>query len=177
MLRKKREYTQLNMLDRDYLFEELIPQKSWARSFREIFASSLPKDFFQGMYHSSLGRPAHDPVTLTAALALQDYLHLSDRELERRVRYDLEFKYALGLTAVHKGFDHSVFDAHRSRLREHGKDKEFFSVILKRMQTEGHLESNETVFVDATHIESPIAIVSSIALTRRAILDVIRALH
>ena len=177
MLRKKRESTQLNMFDRDYLFEELIPKKNWARSFRKLFSSLLPEGFFADMYHETLGRPANDPVTLTAALALQEYLHLSDRELERRVRYDLEFKYALGLSAVHKGFDHSIFDAHRSRLRQHGKDQELFSLVLKRLVDEGVLIPNETMFVDATHIEPSITLPSAIALTRRAITDVIRALH
>lgn len=176
MLRKGREFSQLNMFDRDIVFEEMVPANHWARAFRSFFSTLLPKDFFDGMYHETLGRPANDPAVLTAALALQEYLHLSDRELERRVRYDLEFKFALGLSCFHKGFDHSVFDAHRSRLRQHGKDKEVFSLVLKHMVNSGLVKTTETMFVDATHIEPKLTIVSPMALTRRAIAKVVRTL-
>jgi len=176
MIRKGREFAQLNMFNGDMVFEEMIPANHWARAFRSFFANLLPKDFFDGMYHERLGRPANDPVILTAALALQEYLHLSDRELERRVRYNLEIKFALGLPAFHKGFDHSIFDAHRNRLRKHGKDKKIFALVLKHMVDSGLVKTTETMFVDATHIEPAIAIVSPVALTRRAISNVVRAL-
>lgn len=68
------------------------------------------------MYCPNRGRPAKSPALLTMVTILQRRENLSDREAEDRVRYDLRWKYALGLEVNDEGFDHSLLGKFRDRL-------------------------------------------------------------
>lgn len=67
--------------------------------------------------YSSVGRPGIPPETLLKALLLQClYTIRSERELCRRLKTDLLFRWFLDLLPSDEVFDHSVFTHNRDRL-------------------------------------------------------------
>jgi transposase len=72
------------------------------------FAALFPK----------LGQPAEAPAHLALSTILQFAEGLSDAQAADAVRGRIDWKYALGLSLIDPGFDHTVLSEFRSRLVE-----------------------------------------------------------
>jgi transposase len=94
----------LAMRIRDEL-DELFPDTAFAQAF--------------GMR----GRPGLSPGQLALVTVLQFAENLTDRAAVHRVRFGMDFKYALGLELDNPGFDASVLSEFRARLVEHGLEE------------------------------------------------------
>ena len=104
--------------------------------------------------YSDRGRPGVPPETLLKALLLQClYTIRSERELCRRLKTDLLFRWFLDLQPFDEVFDHSVFSHNRDRLAEHGITQEFFDHVVKQA-IEAGLTSDEHFTVDGSLIQS-----------------------
>lgn len=104
--------------------------------------------------YSDTGRPGIPPETLLKALLLQClYTIRSERELCRRLRTDLLFRWFLDLQPSDDVFDHSVFTHNRDRLAEHGITQQFFDQVVKQAMEAG-LASDEHFTVDGSLIQS-----------------------
>jgi transposase len=104
--------------------------------------------------YSDVGRPGIPPETLLKALLLQClYTIRSERELCRRLRTDLLFRWFLDLQPSDEVFDHSVFTHNRDRLAEHGITQKFFDSVVKQAIDAG-LTSDEHFTVDGSLIQS-----------------------
>jgi transposase len=104
--------------------------------------------------YSDRGRPGIPPETLLKALLLQClYTIRSERELCRRLRTDLLFRWFLDLQPSDEVFDHSVFTHNRERLSEHGITRTFFDQVVKQAIDAG-LTSDEHFTVDGSLIQS-----------------------
>ena len=114
---------QRSFYDADYICAQLIPQDSFYRKFREIVASLIKDKQFESMYCKDNGRPAISPSLLAMATILQFHKNLSDRDMEQACMYDIQIKYALGLSLEERPFDHSSLGDFRKRLLENGKEK------------------------------------------------------
>lgn len=163
--------------DADYICEELIPQDSFFRKFRETVWPLIKDDHFKEMYCNENGRPPIPPSLLAMATILQFYKNLSDREMERACMYDIEIKYALGLKLNERPFDHSSLGDFRKRLLENGKEKEIFDRILSHLVKSGLIEKNEIQRIDATHIIADIAIPTMVTLVKKGIYEALKPLQ
>lgn len=104
--------------------------------------------------YSERGRPGIPPETLLKALLLQClYTIRSERELCRRLKTDLLFRWFLDLQPSDDVFDHSVFTHNRERLSEHGITQKFFDQVVKQAIQAG-LTSDEHFTVDGSLIQS-----------------------
>ena len=104
--------------------------------------------------YSDRGRPGIPPETLLKALLLQClYTVRSERELCRRLKTDLLFRWFLDLQPSDDVFDHSVFTHNRDRLGEHGITQKFFDQVVKQAIDAG-LTSDEHFTVDGSLIQS-----------------------
>lgn len=104
--------------------------------------------------YSDVGRPGTPPETLLKALLLQClYTIRSERELCRRLKTDLLFRWFLDLQPSDEVFDHSVFTHNRDRLAEHGITQKFFDSVVRRA-IEAGLTSDEHFTVDGSLIQS-----------------------
>lgn len=104
--------------------------------------------------YSDVGRPGVPPETLLKALLLQClYTIRSERELCRRLKTDLLFRWFLDLQPSDDVFDHSVFTHNRERLAEHGITRTFFDRVVKQAIDAG-LTSDEHFTVDGSLIQS-----------------------
>lgn len=107
-----------------------------------------------GAAYSGVGRPGVPPETLLKALLLQClYTIRSERELCRRLKTDLLFRWFLDLQPSDEVFDHSVFTHNRDRLAEHGLTRVFFEQVVRQAIDAG-LTSDEHFTVDGSLIQS-----------------------
>ena len=104
--------------------------------------------------YSDTGRPGVPPETLLKALLLQClYTVRSERELCRRIKTDLLFRWFLDLDPSDDVFDHSVFSHNRERLAQHAITRKFFDGVVRQAIGAG-LTSDEHFTVDGTLIQS-----------------------
>lgn len=118
--------------------------------------------------YSDRGRPGIPPETLLKALLLQClYTIRSERELCRRLKTDLLFRWFLDLQPSDDVFDHSVFTHNRERLSEHGITQKFFDHVVKQAVDAG-LTSDEHFTVDGSLIQSHASLKSLKKIEREA---------
>lgn len=167
---------QRSFYDADSVCEQLIPEDSIYRKFREIVAPLVDDSMFESMYCVDNGRPPISPSLLAIVCILQFYRNLSDREMERACMYDIEVKYALGLRLDERPFDHSSLGDFRKRLLENGKEKEIFDRILLELVERKLIRKDEIQRVDATHVIADIAVPTMVTLVKKGIRDVLKPL-
>ncbi len=172
----KPDERQGSFYDPEYICEQLIPQDSFYRKFREVVWPLVKDEDFDSMYCKNNGRPPISPSLLAMATILQFQKNLSDREMERACMYDIEIKYALGLRLDERPFDHSSLGDFRKRLLENGKEREVFDRILDYLVKAGLIEKNEIQRIDATHVFADIKILTPIAHVKKGIFEVLKPL-
>jgi transposase len=162
--------------DADFICEQLIPQDSFYRKFREVVAPLISDRDFEGIYCADNGRPAISPALLAMATILQFYKTLSDREMERACMYDIEVKFALGLRLDERPFDHSSLGDFRKRLLDNGREKEIFDRILDHLVENGLIKKNEIQRIDATHVIADIAVPTMVQLVKKSVFEILKPL-
>jgi len=165
---------QTGFFDADALCERLIPQDSFYRKFREIVWPIIDDDQFEDMYCRANGRPPISPSLLAMATIFQFYRDLSDREMERAAMYDIEIKYALGLSIDERPFDHSSLGDFRKLLLENGKEKETFDRILEHPVKAELIKRDEIQRIDATHVIADVAIPTMVTLVKKGIYEILK---
>ncbi len=168
--------SQGSFYDADFICEQLIPQDSFYRKFREIVWPLIKDEDFESMYCKDNGRPPILPSLLAIATILQFHKNLSDREMEAACMYDIQIKFALGLRLDERPFDHSSLGDFRKRLLEKGKEKAIFDRILSHLVQAKLIEKNEIQRIDATHIIADIAIPTMVQLVKKGIFEILKPL-
>ncbi len=149
--------------------EDLIEPEHPLRPIKRMVDTALAgmSRTFKAAY-SDVGRPGVPPETLLKALLLQClYTIRSERELCRRLRTDLLFRWFLDLQPSDEVFDHSVFSHNRDRLGEHGITQKFFDSVVKQA-IEAGLTSDEHFTVDGSLIQSHASLKSLRKIEREA---------
>jgi transposase len=167
---------QAGFFDADALCERLIPRDSFYRKFRENVRPLIHDEDFETMYCRDNGRPAISPALLAMATILQFYRDLSDREMERAAMFDIEIKYALGLSIDERPFDHSSLHDFRMRLLKNGKEKDAFDRILAHLVASRLIKKNEIQRIDATHVIADVAIPTMVTLVKKGIYEILKPL-
>ncbi len=172
----KKNINQKTFLDSDYYCEDLIPENSFFRRFRNLISPLITDEMFQDIYCGSNGRPPISPSLLAKAMLLQYHMNLSDRELERACQFDLEVKFALGLRIDERAFDHSSLGDFRTRLLKSGKEKEIFDQIVSKLIENKLIAKHEIQRIDATHVIADIAIPNMVGMVKKATFEVLKKL-
>jgi transposase len=135
--------------------DELVPQDHPIRRIKpvveEVLGSLSPT--FDAMYAEN-GRISVPPEhLLKASLLMALYSIRSERQFCERLRYDLLFKWFLGLNVEDVGFDHSTFSKNRYRLLRHRVAAQFFAAVVEQARLRRYL-SNQHFTVDGTLLEA-----------------------
>jgi transposase len=110
----------------------------------------MAKDF-DGMY-AKTGRPSVPPERLLRAVLLQVFYTVrSERLLMEQMKYNLLFRWFVGLEMDEPVWNHAVFSKNRERVLNQEVAQEFFGRVLA--QVKPHL-SDEHFTVDGTLIEA-----------------------
>lgn len=135
--------------------EDLIEPDHPLRAIKRMVDEALrgmDKDFRKA--YSDRGRRSVAPERLLKALLLQSlYSIRSERELCRRLKTDLLFRWFLDMSLDEEVFVPTVFTHNRERLAEHGLTSRFFGGVVKQAQAAG-LASDEHFTVDGSLIQS-----------------------
>jgi transposase len=107
-----------------------------------------------GTLYSDYGRASIAPEKLMRAQLLQLFFSIrSERLLIEQLRYNLLFRWFVGLAIDEAVWDHSVFSKNRDRLNDHAVASEFFREVV-RLAERGGLMSEEHFPVDGTLLQA-----------------------
>ena len=135
--------------------EAMVPPDHPLRVIRPLVNAALERlspDFDE--LYSLTGRPSIPPEQLLRALLLQAFFTVrSERQLMEQLRYNILFRWFVGLSIEAPVWDVTVFTKNRDRLLEGDIARGFLRAILADPQVK-RLLSNEHFSVDGTLIEA-----------------------
>ena len=135
----------------DSWIEDKHPLRAMAALVEPILAS-LSVDF--DAIYSTTGRPSIPPEQLLKALLLQVlYTLRSEGQLLEHLRFNLLYRWFVGLTPDQRIWDETVFSKNRDRLLNGEIAAKFFQKVLEVAEIE-NLVSNEHFTVDGTQIHA-----------------------
>ena len=148
------------------LYDKLIPEDNLLRRINRLIDFSFVYDELKTKYSLSIGRVALDPILLFKYLLLKIIYPASDVDVVDRSRYDLSYKYFLGLMPEDNVINPSTLTKFRTlRL----KDADLLNKLLGKtvnIAIEKGLITTGTVIVDSTHTKSRYNSYSALASLR-----------
>lgn len=135
--------------------EDFVPSDHPLRAIQVLVDEALGQlnGLFNEIY-ADTGRASIAPEKLIRALLLQVFYSVrSERQLVEQLRYNLLFRWFVGLAIDDAVWDHSVFSKNRDRLLEHAVVEAFFTEVMRVAGAKGLL-SKEHFSVDGTLIQA-----------------------
>jgi len=135
--------------------EDFIPSDHPLRKVRTLVNEALDRlnGLFNAIY-ADTGRESIAPEKLIRALLLQVFYSVrSERQLVEQLRYNLLFRWFVGLAIDDEIWNHSVFSKNRDRLLAHAVVESFFTEVMALADQKGLL-SKEHFSVDGTLIQA-----------------------
>lgn len=135
--------------------DDFVPQDHPLRAVRELMNAALAgmNARFNEIYAPG-GRDSIAPEKLIRSLLLQVFYSIrSERQLCEQLRYNLLFRWFVGLAIDDPVWDHSTFSKNRDRLLEHRVVEGLFAEVLRLADRQGLL-SKEHFSVDGTLIQA-----------------------
>jgi transposase len=135
--------------------EDFVPADHPLRPIRSLVNDALKR--LNGLFniiYAGTGRASIAPEKLMRALLLQVFHSVrSERVLMEQMRYNLLFRWFVGLAIEDAVWDHSVFSKNRERLLEHEVVEAFFTEVMSQADKRGLL-SRDHFSVDGTLIQA-----------------------
>jgi transposase len=135
----------------DSWIDEKHPLRAMSKLVEPLL-ESLSKDF--DAIYSSTGRPSIPPEQLLKALLLQVLFTIrSEGQLLEHLRFNLLYRWFVGLRPDENIWDETVFSKNRERLLNGSVANKFFEKVLQIAEA-GNLVSNDHFTVDGTQIQA-----------------------
>jgi transposase len=135
--------------------EDFVPGDHPLRPIRVLVNEALGRlsGLFNTIYADS-GRASIAPEKLLRAMLIQVFFSVrSERQLMEQVRYNLLYRWFIGLAIDDEVWDHSTFSKNRDRLIEHAVVESFFTEVMT-LADKRALLSKEHFSVDGTLIQA-----------------------
>lgn len=148
------ECYQLPLSEYEGIYDRLIPRGHFLRKFNELVDFSFIHEELEGKYCLDNGRNAVPPIMLFKYLLLKVIYCLSDADLVDRSRYDMSFKYFLGLRPEDEVIHPTTLTKFR-KLRL--KDENLLDLLLGKsvgIAIEQGVIKGKRIIVDATHTKA-----------------------
>jgi hypothetical protein len=138
------------------LYEQLVPKNHKLRKILELTDFGFIYDELKGNYCIDNGRHATSPIMLYKYLILKIIYKLSDSDLVERTRYDLSFKYFLGMHPMNTELIHpaTLTKFRRNRLKDSNLLRLTLAESVKIAKAQIDMNSQTTLIMDATHTNS-----------------------
>ena len=105
-------------------------------------------------FYADTGRASIAPEKLLRAMLIQVLFSVrSERQLMEQIRYNLLYRWFIGLAIDDGVWDHSVFSKNRDRLLDHAVVERFFTEVMQ-LADKRQLLSKEHFSVDGTLIQA-----------------------
>ncbi len=135
--------------------DDFVPHDHPLRAIRELTDQALRRmsGLFNTLY-ADTGRHSIPPEKLLRAQLLQLFYSLrSERMLMEQLRYNLLFRWFVGIAIDEAVWDHSVFSKNRDRLNDESVAAEFLQEVV-RLAQQKDLMSDEHFSVDGTLLQA-----------------------
>lgn len=144
----------LQFSDYSSLYDLIIPKDNLLRRINDIVDFSFVREELVTKYCQDNGRMAQDPVRMFKYLLLKTIYDMSDESVVERSRYDMSFKYFLGMMPEDEVINASSLCKFR-KLRL--KDTDLLKMLIGKtveIAIEKEIIKSKTLIVDATHTAS-----------------------
>lgn len=148
------EHQQIRLSDYETLYDRLIPKDHFLRRFAELVDFNFVMDEVRDNYCLDNGANAEDPIRMFKYLLLKVIYKNSDGDLTERARYDMSFKYFLGLRPEDDVIDSSLLSKFRKKRL---KDENLLDLLLSKsvgIAIEKGIIKSSRIMVDSTHTQS-----------------------
>lgn len=150
------------LLDAAALCGHLVPAGSvhafLARDRKELF----PDDLFEDLFPSGRGRPSVPADVIASVMVLQALEGLSDRDAVRRLRTDISWKVACGLSLSAEGFHPTVLTLWRNRLRASDRPQRIFDAVRQVIAATNVLARRDRRVLDSTVLDDAVTTQDSV---------------
>ena len=136
------------------LYDIVVPQDNLLRRINALIDFSFVYQELVDKYCSDNGRMAESPIRMFKYLLLKVIYDISDVDVVERSRYDMSFKYFLGMVPEEDVINPSSLCKFR-KLRL--KDMDLMNLLIKKtvdIALEKGIIKSRTIIVDATHTAS-----------------------
>lgn len=116
------------------------------------------------------------PGQLALVTVLQFAENLTDRAAAHRVRFGMDFKYALGMELDDPGFDASVLCEFRARLVAHGLEERALDLLLAALKDKGLVKAGGRQRTDSTRVLAAVRDLNRLELAGETLRSVLEAL-
>ena len=137
------------------LYDLIIPQDNLLRRISDLVDFSFIQKELMDKYCQDNGRMAESPVMMFKYLLLKTIYDISDVDVVERSRYDMSFKYFLGMTPENTDIINPSSLCKFRKLRL--KDKNILNLLIGKtveIAIEKGIIKSRTIIVDATHTGS-----------------------
>lgn len=135
--------------------EDFVPSDHPLRAIRGVVNEALSR--LNGLFnliYADTGRASIAPEKLLRAMLLQVFFSVrSERQLVEQIRYNLLYRWFIGLAIDDEVWDHSSFSKNRDRLLEHAVVESFFTEVMA-LAEQRKLLSRDHFSVDGTLIQA-----------------------
>jgi transposase len=135
--------------------EDFVPADHPLRAIAALVNEALKglNGLFNEIY-ADTGRASIAPEKLLRAMLIQVLFSVrSERQLMEQIRYNLLYRWFIGLAIDDEVWDHSVFSKNRDRLLDHAVVERFFTEVMQ-LADKRQLLSKEHFSVDGTLIQA-----------------------
>lgn len=137
------------------LYDLIIPPDNLLRRINDLVDFSFIQKELMDKYSQDNGRMAESPVMMFKYLLLKTIYDISDVDVVERSRYDMSFKYFLGMTPENTDIINPSSLCKFRKLRL--KDKDLLNLLIGKtvgIAIEKGIIKSRTIIVDATHTGS-----------------------
>lgn len=136
------------------LYNLVVPKDNMLRQINELIDFSFVYEELKQNYCLDNGRNAIDPIRMFKYLLLKAIFELSDADIVERSKYDMSFKYFLGMAPEESVMDSSSLTKFR-KLRL--KDLSLLDMLINKtveIAIEKDIIQSKAIIVDATHTKA-----------------------
>lgn len=133
------------------LYDIVVPKDNMLRQINELVDFTFIYEELKSKYCMDNGRNAINPICMFKYLLLKAIFELSDVDIVERSKYDLSFKYFLGVAPEDMVIDPSSLTKFR-KLRL--KDSSLLDILISKtveLAIEKNILKSTSIIVDATH--------------------------
>jgi transposase len=146
-----------------------------AMRIRDELGEVFPDAEFEAGF-GERGAPGWSPGRLALITVLQMAENLTDRGAAERIRFGLDWKYALSLEVDDPGIDHSVLSEFRTRVAEHDLEEKVLDLLLASLAERGLLGPGGKARTDSTHVIAAVRNLNRLELAGESVRACVEAL-
>lgn len=149
-----------------YVYDHHLPQDHELVRIHQEVDFSFVEEETRDLYEEGRGRPSWPPEVLFRMLFLEYYSNLSDVQVSEQCRYNMLYRWFVGLKVAEATPDDTTLVVFRKRLGQERVER-LLNRITEQAKAKGLLVGRHKI-LDATHVIANVAIPSTVGLLRQA---------